>query len=107
MPCVAPSRLPNSLYGFPVNVGAGTYVKRPVGASGAPTGAAVAVDSATDWSQMRGAFEINGVLYYGMSDNAVYKRSFDEETGALGAPSVLDLNDDPDDGAGSRGRSPP
>jgi hypothetical protein len=98
MPCVAQARLPNSLYGFPANQGAGGYVKRAVDATGAPIAPATTVDSATDWSQLRGAFEINGALYYGMSDNAVYKRSFDEQTGELGAPWPLDLHDDPDDG---------
>lgn len=30
-----------------------------------------------DWSQVRGAFMLNGYLYYGTSDGSFYKRSFD------------------------------
>jgi hypothetical protein len=97
MPCIAPASLPNSLYGF-LTAGTGDYVRRAVNASGAPTGAAVTLDSTTDWSQVRGAIELNGILYYGSSDNALYKRSFEADVGSLGSPAAVDLNDDPDDG---------
>jgi hypothetical protein len=53
----------------------------------------------SDWSKVRGAFVMNGTLYYGMNDNGVYTRSFDAATGALGAASPLNLYDDPDNGA--------
>ena len=76
----------------------GGYVKRAVDGSGNPTEAAETLDG-SDWSKARGAFVMNGTLYYGMSDNAVYTRSFDASTGALGPASPLNLYDDPDNGA--------
>jgi hypothetical protein len=52
-----------------------------------------------DWGAVRGAFLLGGTLFYGLSDNALYRRSFDPGTGALGAASTVDLHDDPDNGA--------
>ncbi len=76
----------------------GGLVKRPVNGSGVPTGSATTVDGAEDWSAVRGAFLLGDTLYYGRSDNALYRRSFNAATGALGAPSPVDLHDDPDNG---------
>jgi hypothetical protein len=42
---------------------------------------------------------IEGTVYYGLNDNALYKRSFDSATGTLGVPSAVNLYDDPDNGA--------
>ncbi|MFC4784381.1 malectin domain-containing carbohydrate-binding protein [Nocardioides sp. MAHUQ-72] len=77
----------------------GTLQRRSVDASGAPTGAATTVDSTVDWSKVRGAFLLNGTLYYGLSDAALYKRSFDAATGTFGSQSAVNLYDDPDNGA--------
>ncbi len=76
----------------------GALVERSVDASGAPTGPASTVDATEDWGRVRGAFLMNGSLYYGLSDNALYKRSFNPATGALGTPTAVNLYDDPDNG---------
>lgn len=84
------------------NASAGTpggLDRRPVDASGAPTGPAAPVDASMDWGSVRGAFLLGDTLYYGLSDNGLYRRSFDASTGALGAPSAVNLYDDPDNGA--------
>ena len=76
----------------------GALVERPVDGSGAPTGPATTLESTEDWSRVRGAFLLGSTLYYGRSDNALYERSFDAATGALGSPSPVNLYDDPDNG---------
>jgi hypothetical protein len=76
----------------------GGLVSRPVNGSGVPTAGLTTVDGATDWSGVRGAFLLNGTLYYGRSDNALYKRSFNASTGDLCPQQVEDLHDDPDNG---------
>ncbi len=77
----------------------GALVQRPLNASGAPSGSASTLDNAGDWSSVRGAFLLGDQMYYGRTDNALYKRSFDAGTGALGTPVAVDLHDDPDNGA--------
>ncbi|MEQ6900559.1 malectin domain-containing carbohydrate-binding protein [Nocardioides sp. YIM 152588] len=72
--------------------------RRPVDATGAPTGPAATVDDVEDWSGVRGGFLLNGDLYYGRTDNNLYRRSFDAATGALGPATQVDLHDDPDNG---------
>jgi hypothetical protein len=51
-----------------------------------------------DWSSVRGAFLLNGTLYYGLPDGGMYKRTFNKATGAIGAQRVVNLYDDPDTG---------
>lgn len=77
----------------------GGFVKRNVDATGVPTGPAPeTLDATQDWSTVRGAFMLNGTLYYGLSDNALYKRSFDPATATFGTPTAVNLYDDPDNG---------
>jgi hypothetical protein len=77
---------------------AGGLVERPLDGSGAPTGPATTIDATEDWSGVRGAFLLGDQMYYGRSNNALYTRSFDPGTGALGTPVAVDLHDDPDNG---------
>jgi hypothetical protein len=50
-----------------------------------------------DWSLVRGAFLLNGTLYYGLGDGGLYTRTFNKTTGAVGAQTTVNLNNDPDD----------
>jgi hypothetical protein len=77
----------------------GVLQRRAVDASGAPTGSPSTANSAIDWSTVRGAFLLNGSLYYGLNDGSLYKRTFDAPTGKLGTQKTVNLYDDPDDGA--------
>ena len=54
---------------------------RPARPPGSPTTA----NSAIDWSTVRGAFLLNGTLYYGLTAGRFYKRTFNTATGAIGA----------------------
>ena len=67
--------------------------------TGAPTGPTTTADTAIDWSTVRGAFLLNGTLYYGLADGNLYKRTFDQTRAPLGAATHVNLYDDPDDGA--------
>ena len=76
----------------------GVLLRRPVGSSGAPTGSATTANQAIDWSQVRGAFLVNGTLFYGLPDGGLYRRTFNASTGAVTAQSTVNLYDDPDTG---------
>jgi hypothetical protein len=76
----------------------GVLQRRAVDATGAPTGAPSVANSSLDWSTVRGAFLLNGTVYYGLNDGSLYKRTFNKVTGALGAQKTVNLYDDPDDG---------
>jgi hypothetical protein len=76
----------------------GVLERRDVDASGTPTGGSSVASSAIDWSRVRGAFLMNGSLYYGLNDGLLYKRSFDPATGNLGDATAISLYDDPDNG---------
>ena len=73
-------------------------LRRPVDASGAPTGPATNANTAIDWSLVRGAFLVNGTLYYGLGDGGLYARTFNTTTGAVGTQRTINLYDDPDTG---------
>jgi len=77
----------------------GALLRRPVDASGSPTGPATTANTAIDWSLVRGAFLVNGTLYYGLGDGRLYARTFNTTTGAVGAQRTVNLYDDPDNGA--------
>ena len=78
---------------------AGVLQRRAVDASGAPTSASpTTVSSPMDWSTVRGAFLLNGTLYYGLSDGGLYARTFNKTTGALGTAKPVSLYDDPESG---------
>jgi PKD repeat protein len=49
--------------------------------------------SAVDWSTARGAFAVNGNVYYGSTDGNFYERSFDGTT--FGPAVAIDPYDDP------------
>ena len=62
--------------------------------SGGSVGSTTTVDTTTmDWTQIRGAFTINGELYYGKNDGTFSERSFDGST--LGAEVKIDPYNDP------------
>lgn len=76
----------------------GVLLQRPVDASGSPTASASTVNTAIDWSTLRGAFLINSTLYYGLGDGQLYARSFTTSTGVVGTQRTINLYDDPDTG---------
>jgi hypothetical protein len=76
----------------------GKLLRHPVDASGSPTAAATTANTAIDWSLVRGAFLLNGTLYYGLGDGGLYSRTFNKTSGAVGAQKTINLYDDPDDG---------
>jgi hypothetical protein len=100
VPATPAAALPNDLFGAGGGTPgiAGVLQRRAVDASGAPTGSPTVASSAMDWSSVRGAFLLNGTLYYGLPDGGMYKRSFDKSTGAIGRQRVVNLYDDPDTG---------
>jgi hypothetical protein len=100
IPNVAPATLPNDL--FLASQPPGTaLLRRPVGSTGIPTASATTVNTTVntmDWSSVRGAFYLNGTVYYGLSTGGVFKRTFNPTTFALGAQQTVDLHNDPDTG---------
>ena len=64
-----------------------------------PTGSATTANSTMDWSTVRGAFLLNGTVYYGSNDGNLYKRTFNKTTGAIGTQKTVNLYNDPDDGS--------
>ncbi len=76
----------------------GALMRRSVDAAGSPTSAATKANSAIDWSLVRGAFLVNGTLYYGLADGRLYARTFIPATGVVGASRTVNLYDDPDTG---------
>jgi hypothetical protein len=77
----------------------GVLQRRAVDATGAPTGSPSTANSTMDWSTVRGAFLLDGNVYYGLNDGSLYKRTFNASTGAIGTQRLVNLNDDPDDGS--------
>lgn len=93
VPATPAATLPNDLFGAE-----GVLQRRAVDSSGAPTGSPSVANATMDWSSVRGAFLLNGTLYYGLPDGGMYKRTFNKTTGAIGAQRVVNLYDDPDTG---------
>ena len=98
IPNVPAAVVPNDFFVAQQTAG-GVLQRRAVDANGAPTGAATTANSAMDWSTVRGAFLLNGTVYYGLSNGTFNKRTFDKVTGATGAQVAVDLHADPDNGA--------
>jgi len=98
VPAVPAASLPNDLFLAPLSTGNGALQRRPVGAGGAPTGPATTANATMDWSTVRGAFLLDGQVYYGLGDGGLYQRSFDPATGAIGTQRAVNLHDDPDTG---------
>ncbi|HET6561079.1 MAG TPA: PKD domain containing protein, partial [Marmoricola sp.] len=86
LPAVAPAALPNNLF----IAQSGGLRSRSVNASGAPTGGATVVNTAFDWGTVRGAFYLNGTLYYG-SGSGLSARSFDPATGTVDTQRTVNL----------------
>ena len=76
----------------------GALLRRPLDGTGTPTADATTANTAIDWSSIRGAFLLNGTLYYGLTDGGLYSRTFNAGTGAVGAQQTINLYNDPDDG---------
>jgi hypothetical protein len=87
IPSVAPATLPNTLF----IAQSGGLRSRSLDGSGAPTGSAAVVNTAFDWSTVRGAFYLNGTLYY-LSGSGLYARAFNPATGAVGEARSVSLN---------------
>jgi hypothetical protein len=94
---VAAAPLPNELF-VAQYAAPGALQRRAVGATGAPTGAASTANTSINWSTVRGAFLVNGVLFYGLTDGRLYARAFDKTSGVVGSQQGVNLYDDPDDG---------
>jgi hypothetical protein len=97
IPNVATAALPDDLFVAQQTAG-GVLQRRAVDATGAPTGSPSTANSAIDWSTVRGAFLLNGTLYYGLSNATFNKRTFDKVTGTTGAQVAVNLRNDPDNG---------
>jgi hypothetical protein len=97
VPTVAAAGLPHDLFVAQRSLH-GTLQRRTMTASMTPTGTVSTANTALDWSTVRGAFLVNGTLYYGLSDGGFYSRTFDRTTGAVGAQQVVKLYDDPETG---------
>ena len=96
VPTVAAATLPNDLFIAPSSGAA--LMRRPVDATGVPPAASSTANASMDWSQVRGAFDVNGTVYYGLGDGRLYARTFDKATGAVGAQRSVNLYNDPDTG---------
>ncbi len=81
-----------------VTATSGVLQKRAVDASGVPTAAPTTANSTIDWSTLRGAFLVNSTLFYGLPDGGLYSRTFTKATGAVSAPTTVNLYDDPETG---------
>jgi len=75
--------------------GTGVLQQRGVDSGGVPTGPATTANSTVDWSTVRGAFMVNGVLYYGLYNGSLKQRTFDPSTGAAGTETAVNLFDAP------------
>jgi hypothetical protein len=73
-------------------------LRRPLGTGATPVGLASTANTSIDWAQLRGAFFLNGTLFYGLPDGGLYARTFDTSTGGLGTRQTVNLYDDPDTG---------
>jgi hypothetical protein len=99
VPTVPAATLPNDLFVAQPSPGAGVLQRRAVNGTGVPTGSPSTANATMDWSAVRGAFLLNGTVYYGLDDGSLYRRTFNKTTGALGTQVVVNLYDDPDNGA--------
>lgn len=69
-----------------------TLTARRLAASGT-TGASSTINNTMEWGQVRGAFMVNGIVYYGFADGTFNSRSFDGTT--FGAAAQVDPYNDP------------
>ena len=84
------------------NGAGGVLTRRPVDANGVPAGSGTPVNTTINtinWSDIRGAFYLNGTVYYGLlADGRLYARTFNPANGALGTARAINMYDDPDNG---------
>ncbi|MFA1545204.1 PKD domain-containing protein [Actinomadura chokoriensis] len=92
VPAYSAGELPGNVYsGGGIGTGAANYLKHR-SFDGTTTGAEVAGDTGgVDWRSARGAFMLNGELFYGGSDGSFQRRAFDGTT--LGSPTVINTAD--------------
>ena len=83
LPQAARAPLPNELFIAP-RAGQGVLRHRHLGRTGRPVGATGRVATSLDWSQVRGAFYVNGEVFYGRAGGGLVRRDFDPVTGELG-----------------------
>jgi hypothetical protein len=81
--------LPGSVY----LLGSPAGSARSVSYSGSGAAGASANVAGVDWSNARGAFEVNDQVYYGSTDGNFYRRSF--SGGGFGPAVAIDPYDDP------------
>jgi hypothetical protein len=93
VPRTAPAALPNTLFMAGGSTGGTTLSKRAVGGDGVPSGSQAPVSSSAEWSAVRGAFYLSGTLYNGTASGTLQRRTFNPSTGALGAPTTVELYD--------------
>lgn len=82
LPQAARATLPNDLFVAPRASRA--LRVRHLDRSGEPTGATRRVGTGLDWSQVRGAFYVDGEVFYGRAGGGLVRRGFDPVTGELG-----------------------
>lgn len=99
VPAVAAAILPNDFFVAQRTTG-GVLQRRAVTVAGAPVapGTPPTANTALDWGTVRGAFLLNGTLYYGLSTGGLFARTFDKATGVMGAQQTVSLYDDPETG---------
>ena len=100
VPTASAATLPNNLFVAQRTVSPGALQRRQVDGSGKPVQGTVptTVNTALDWSTVRGAFLLNGTLFYGSTDRALHARTFDKSTGSVGPQQTVNLYDDPESG---------
>ncbi len=90
LPTHVPQRIPNDLYAM--NRSTGQLQRSPF--DGWSVGATTVVSTGVDWRQARGAFVVDGTLFYGWSEGGnvggLYVRTFDGRD--LGPPEAVDLH---------------
>ncbi|MEO8425152.1 MAG: PKD domain containing protein [Actinomycetota bacterium] len=77
--------LPNDLYNLELG---GAMVRRAY--NGSTFGSTQTVPTGVNWGTARGAFVLNGRLYYGLSDGRLYSRTFDGTN--VGPQVAIDLH---------------
>jgi hypothetical protein len=82
IPHVATAQLPNDL--FVATPHGSTLWRGSLDGSGTPSGAAFPVRTDFAWSKVRGAFYVNGEVYYGWVEGGLFRRAFDPDTGRAG-----------------------
>ena len=91
VPSVAAASLPNDLFLAPQTGTA--LLRRPVSSTGSPTGAATSANTSMDWSTVRGAFYLNGTVYYGLSERRALQAHLQPDDRRDWAQQTVNLRD--------------